>query len=94
MARNQSNVKSGIQLPPPPTPIPFVHIARRSDVDPAYQSTGGALRFTLPDGSTIEVEAYVRPGHPVGLMVRGIDCWLDVEPNASNVVIVKPRVAR
>lgn len=84
--------------PPPiepqraPIPIAFTHHTFRGDPDPAYKSLGGPIRFTLPDNSVIEIEAYVRPGNPIGLLIRGIDCMLDVEPQASNTIIVKPRV--
>jgi hypothetical protein len=82
---------SSIAPPPPPIPIAFTHHVRRGDPAPAYATSGGPLRFTLPNGNVIEIEAYVRPEHSIGLHVRGIDCMLDVETHASNTLIVKPR---
>lgn len=62
------------------------------------EDQGGLLSIELPDTNvpnnlphTIQIELYIRAGYPVGLLVRGIDCALDVQPEVSNTIIIKPR---
>lgn len=64
-------------------------IGKRSDTIRA-EYVGGVIRMRLGD-VVLEVEAYRRPGYPLGLYIRGLDCSFDVEPKTDNTIIVKPR---
>ena len=81
--------KQSITPPSDPTPLAFDHRSRGESISEAL--VGGTLRFELPDGNTMEVEGFIRPGNSIGLLIRGLDCYLDIEPQVANVVIVKPR---
>ncbi len=76
-------------IPPLFEPIKFTYRVGRGESFTPF--VGGVLTFELPDDTMIEVEAYIRPGEPIGLAIRGLDCSLDIESRLDNKVIVKPR---
>lgn len=71
-------------------PVLEVSLQRRGQVvTPVDVTDVMAVRFTLPDGSWVDVECQLRDGVP-GLCVRGSD-MLGIKLSSANVFWVLPR---
>lgn len=77
-------------MPLRPVPIKFTHRIP-GEATPRYASENGAIIIEMPQGGTVSVEMFQRDGWPNGIVIRGLNCGIDVQPDASNTLIVKPR---
>lgn len=77
-------------MPLRPVPIKFTHRVE-GESEPRYKGENGKIIIELPQGGTVAVEMYQRDGWPNGIVIRGLNVGIDVQPDASNTLIVKPR---